>query len=176
MASMRRKIKNVILNYSDAQRKVREATSNEPWAPPTELLRQIAEYSHNPSELNDMMLILWKRINDSGRNWRHVYKSLVLLEYLLLRGSDKVVRHCQENIYSIQVLRGFAWSEDGKDHGLRIRDKMKIVESLVLNPSFLKAERGKGSKDREVGQTKSSSSRQPALSKVNWRKKIQHYS
>merc|ERR1719273_2446705 len=26
--------------------------------------------------------MIWKRLNDHGKNWRHVYKALVLLEYL----------------------------------------------------------------------------------------------
>ena len=34
--------------------------------------------------------MIWKRINDSGKNWRHVYKALVLLEYLIKTGSEKV--------------------------------------------------------------------------------------
>ena len=34
--------------------------------------------------------MVWKRLNDHGKNWRHVYKSLVLLEYLIKTGSEKV--------------------------------------------------------------------------------------
>ena len=34
--------------------------------------------------------MIWKRLNDHGKNWRHVYKALVLLEYLIKTGSEKV--------------------------------------------------------------------------------------
>ena len=36
------------------------------------------------------MQMIWKRLNDHGKNWRHVYKALVLLEYLIKTGSEKV--------------------------------------------------------------------------------------
>lgn len=36
------------------------------------------------------MSIVWKRLNDSGKNWRHVYKSLVLLDFLIKCGNEKV--------------------------------------------------------------------------------------
>jgi epsin len=32
------------------------------------------------------MNMIWKRLHDSGKNWRHVYKGLMLLEYLLKAG------------------------------------------------------------------------------------------
>ena len=36
--------------------------------------------------------MIWKRLNDHGKNWRHVYKALVLLEYLIKTGSEKVAK------------------------------------------------------------------------------------
>ena len=38
----------------------------------------------------EIMQMIWKRLNDHGKNWRHVYKALVLLEYLIKTGSEKV--------------------------------------------------------------------------------------
>ena len=35
--------------------------------------------------------MLWKRLNDHGKNWRHVYKALVLLEYIIKNGNEKVI-------------------------------------------------------------------------------------
>jgi len=37
--------KNVVLNYSDAEAKVREATSNDPWGPSSQLMSELAEYT-----------------------------------------------------------------------------------------------------------------------------------
>ena len=62
--------------------------------------------------------MVWKRLNDHGKNWRHVYKSLVLLEYLVKNGSERVVRQCVDNLFSIQTLKDFQFlDKDGKDQG-----------------------------------------------------------
>lgn len=57
--------------------------SNDPWGPSTALMSEIADLTHNPMSFTEIMSMLWKRLNDHGKNWRHVYKSLVLLDYLI---------------------------------------------------------------------------------------------
>ena len=104
---MRRTIKNVVKNYSDAQVKVREATSNDPWGPSSTLMSEIADLTYNVVAFTEIMQMVWKRLNDHGKNWRHVYKSLVVLDYIIKTGSDKVAQQCKENIYAIQTLRDF---------------------------------------------------------------------
>lgn len=42
-----------------------------------------------------------------------MYKALVLLEYLIKTGSEKVGQQCKENIYAIQTLKDFQHSEEG---------------------------------------------------------------
>lgn len=86
---IRRNVKNVVRNYSDAQVKVREATSNDPWGPPSTLMGEIADLSYNVVAFTEIMQMIWKRLNDHGKNWRHVYKALVLLEYLIKTGSER---------------------------------------------------------------------------------------
>ena len=36
-----------------------------------------------------------KRLNDKGKNWRHVFKALTLLDYILHAGSENVVLYFQ---------------------------------------------------------------------------------
>ena len=38
-----------------------------------------------------VMSNVWKRVNESGKNWRIVYKALTLLEYLIRNGSERAV-------------------------------------------------------------------------------------
>ncbi|VDP76662.1 unnamed protein product [Schistosoma mattheei] len=104
-----RHIKNVVHNYTDAERKVREATSNDPWGPSSTLMAEIADKTHNVMAFTEIMQMIWRRLNDKSKNWRHVYKALVLLEYLSKTGSDKVATQCRENIHSIETLR-FSWT------------------------------------------------------------------
>ena len=71
--------------------KVREATSNDPWGPSSTMMSEIADLTYNVVAFSEIMQMVWKRLNDHGKNWRHVYKALVLLEYLIKTGSEKVI-------------------------------------------------------------------------------------
>ncbi|VDD87148.1 unnamed protein product [Enterobius vermicularis] len=141
ISTIRRQVKNVAYNFSDAQVKVREATSNDPWGPSTALMSEIAELTHNPMSFTEIMSMLWKRLNDHGKNWRHVYKSLVLLDYLIKCGSEKVAQQCRENIYSIETLKDFQHFEDNRDHGMNVRQKAKQMVALLYDEERLKNER-----------------------------------
>ena len=66
--------KNVVYNYTDAEAKVREATSNDPWGPSSAIMSELAEFSFHVQAYGLVMGMLWKRLNDHGKNWRHVYK------------------------------------------------------------------------------------------------------
>jgi len=87
---MMRSVKNIVKNYTDAEVKVREATSNDPWGPSSTLMAEIADLTYNVVAFTEIMQMVWKRLNDHGKNWRHVYKSLTLLEYIIKTGSEKV--------------------------------------------------------------------------------------
>ncbi|KRX26086.1 Epsin-2 [Trichinella nelsoni] len=141
LPSLRRHVKNVACNYSDAQVKVREATSNDPWGPSSSLMSEIADMTFNAMAFSEIMQMIWKRLNDHGKNWRHVYKSLVLLDYLIKLGSEKVAQQCRENIYAIQTLKDFQYVEDNKDQGINVREKAKQLVSLLKDEERLKNER-----------------------------------
>ncbi len=67
----------------------------------------------------DIFYILGKRLNDSGKNWRHVFKALVVLDYLLRHGSDAVVEYSKVNIHVIKTLKEFQYiDEEGRDQGM----------------------------------------------------------
>uniref|UniRef100_A0A8C9HB16 ENTH domain-containing protein n=1 Tax=Piliocolobus tephrosceles TaxID=591936 RepID=A0A8C9HB16_9PRIM len=116
--AFRRQVKNFVKNYSDAEIKVREATSNDPWGPSSSLMLDISDLTFNTISLSEIMNMLWHRLNDHGKNWRHVYKSLTLMDYLIKNGSKKVVQHCREGFCNLQTLKDFQHiDEAGKDQG-----------------------------------------------------------
>lgn len=143
ISTIRRQVKNVAYNFSDAQVKVREATSNDPWGPSTGLMSEIADMTRDPMSFTEIMSMLWKRLNDHGKNWRHVYKSLVLLDYLIKCGSEKVAQQCRENIYSIETLKDFQHVEDNRDQGMNVRQKAKQMVALLYDEERLKNERAR---------------------------------
>ncbi|XP_070489832.1 epsin-2 isoform X2 [Chironomus tepperi] len=149
VAGLRRNIKNLAHNYSDAQVKVREATSNDPWGPSSTIMAEIADLTYNVVAFSEIMQMIWKRTNDHGKNWRHVYKALLLLEYLIKTGSEKVAQQCKENIFSIQTLKDFQHLEEGKDQGVHVREKAKQLVILLKDDERLKAERARALKAKE---------------------------
>lgn len=146
---IRRTLKNVVKNYTEAEVKVREATSNDPWGPSGTLMSEIARLTHDMVSYTEIMQIIWKRLNDSGKNWRHVYKTLLLLDYLVKAGSENVARACRENIYTIQTLKDFQYVEEGKDYGMNVREKAKQLTLLLKDEERLKNERTKMTRTRE---------------------------
>ncbi|XP_017309593.1 epsin-3 isoform X2 [Ictalurus punctatus] len=149
-SSLRRSVKNIVNNYTEAEIKVREATSNDPWGPSGSLMIEIAELTFNVVAFAEVMGIIWKRMNDHGKNWRHVYKALTLLDYLVKTGSERVAQQCRENIHTIQTLRDFQYIDrDGQDQGVNVREKAKQLVSLLQDKEKLKQERGQAQTTRE---------------------------
>lgn len=143
-------MKNVVKNYSDAQVKVREATSNDPWGPSSTLMSEIADLTYNVVAFSEIMQMIWKRLNDHGKNWRHVYKALVLLEYLIKTGSEKVAQQCKENIFAIQTLKDFQYIEENKDQGMNVREKSKALVALLKDDDKLRNERTRALKGMSI--------------------------
>lgn len=95
------------------------ATSNDPWGPTGTDMADIARITYNSStDFYEVMDMLDKRLNDKGKNWRHVLKSLKVLDYCLHEGSELVVTWGRKNIYIIKTLREFIYlDEEGRDVG-----------------------------------------------------------
>ncbi|XP_050686524.1 epsin-2-like isoform X15 [Eriocheir sinensis] len=149
VSGIRRNLKNIAHNYTDAQIKVREATSNDPWGPSSTLMSEVADLTYNVVAFTEIMQMIWKRLNDHGRNWRHVYKALVLLEYLIKTGSEKVADQCKENIFAIETLKDFQYIEENKDQGMNVREKARALVTLLKDEERLRNERVRALKAKE---------------------------
>lgn len=96
-------------------------------------------YSNDAVEIFGM---LTQRMNDKGKNWRHVMKSLIVLEYLLLNGSETVVLWAKDNIYIIKTLHEFQYIDDvGLDQGQNVRTRAKSITSLLSDSDNLRNQR-----------------------------------
>ncbi|KAL1297322.1 hypothetical protein AAFC00_004870 [Neodothiora populina] len=143
MSGVLRSVKNVTKGYSSVQVKVRNATSNDPWGPTGTDMAEIAKITFNSSsDFYEVMDMLDKRLNDKGKNWRHVLKSLKVLDYCLHEGSELVVTWARKNIYIIRTLREFIYlDEEGRDVGQNIRVSAKELTSLIMDEERLRNER-----------------------------------
>jgi len=53
-----------------------------------------------------------RMLQDNRSNWRRTYKSLLLLDYLLKNGSERVVTSAREHIYDLRSMENYAFIDE----------------------------------------------------------------
>jgi len=156
------KATNIVMNYTETEAKVREATNDDPWGPSGAQMQEIASFTFAYEAFPEAVGMLWKRLlQDNKQNWRRVYKSLLLLDYLLKNGSERVVTSAREHIYDLRGLENFTFvDENGKDQGINIRHKVSDMLEFIQDDDRLREERKKAkkNKDKYVGMSSDMSS------------------
>ncbi|XP_060783538.1 clathrin interactor 1a isoform X2 [Neoarius graeffei] len=145
------KATNVVMNYSEIESKVREATNDDPWGPSGQLMGEIARATFMYEQFPEVMNMLWYRmLKDNKKNWRRVYKSLLLLGYLVRNGSERVVTSTREHLYDLRSIESYHFiDENGKDQGINVRQKVKDMVEFVQDDDRLREERKKAKKNRD---------------------------
>jgi len=156
------KATNIVMNYTETEAKVREATNDDPWGPSGQQMQEIAACTFTYEAFPEVMGMLWKRMlhDNNKQNWRRIYKSLLLLDYLIKNGSERVVTSAREHIYDLRSLENFTFvDENGKDQGINIRHKVGDMLEFVQDDDRLREERKKAkkNKDKYVGMSSDSS-------------------
>lgn len=131
------------LNLSEMETKVREATNNEPWGCPTTLMSQIAAGTYNYREREEILSFIFRRFTEKAANeWRQIYKSLQLLDYLVKHGSERIIDDIRGNISLIQMLKSFHYIDSkGRDQGVNVRNRSKNLVNLLNDDSLIRLER-----------------------------------
>lgn len=145
------KATNVVMNYSEIESKVREATNDDPWGPSGQLMGEIAKSTFMYEQFPEVMNMLWSRmLKDNKKNWRRVYKALLLLAYLIRNGSERVVTSAREHIYDLRSLENYNFiDENGKDQGINVRQKVKEMVEFIQDDDRLREERKKAKKNKD---------------------------
>ncbi|OVA11382.1 Epsin domain [Macleaya cordata] len=147
---LKREVNKKVLKVPGIEQKVLDATSNEPWGPHGSHLADIAQATRNYHEYQMIMAVLWKRINDTGKNWRHVYKALTVLEYLVAHGSERVIDEIKEHAYQISTLSDFQYIDSsGRDQGSNVRKKSQSIVTLVNDKERIQEARQKALVNRD---------------------------
>ncbi|KAI8078964.1 uncharacterized protein B0P05DRAFT_541882 [Gilbertella persicaria] len=130
--------------------KVHEATNNEPWGASSTLLQEIAQGTYNYQYFNEIMPTIYRRFTEKeSKQWRQIYKALVLLEYLIKNGSERVIDDARAHISMIKIMRNFFYVDDkGKDEGLNVRNRAKEVVELLGSTDRIREERKLAKKNR----------------------------
>ncbi|BDD64213.1 hypothetical protein MAP00_009053 [Monascus purpureus] len=145
-----RKVQNAVMNYTDMEVKVREATNNEPWGASSTLMQEIANGTHSYQLLNEIMPMIYKRFTDkSAEEWRQIYKALQLLEFLIRNGSERVIDDARSHLSLIRMLRQFHYiDQNGKDQGINVRNRASELVKLLSDVDMIRAERKKARANR----------------------------
>ncbi|VDM09340.1 unnamed protein product [Wuchereria bancrofti] len=155
----------IVMNYTEAESKVREATNEDPWGPTGPQMAEIAHMTYQYDAFPEVMSMLWKRmLQDNKSAWRRVYKartfcnSLTLLHYLLKNGSERVVSNARDHLFEMRTLESYKFiDEKGKDQGLNVRHRVSVLFDLIQDDEQLKTERKKAKlegKDKYKGYSK----------------------
>ncbi|BAT93522.1 hypothetical protein LR48_Vigan02g275400 [Vigna angularis] len=147
---LKREVNKKVLKVPGIEQKVLDATNNEAWGPHGSLLADVAQASRNYYECQMIMAIIWKRINDTGKNWRHVYKALTVLEYMVANGSERVIEEIKEHAYQISTLSNFQYIDSsGRDQGNNVRRKSQNLILLVNDKERIIEVRQKAAANRD---------------------------
>ena len=65
----------MVMNYTEVEAKVREATNDDAWGPHGILMSEIAKETYTYEHFPEVMAMIWKRmLQDNKKNWRRIYK------------------------------------------------------------------------------------------------------
>ncbi|KAL8673424.1 MAG: hypothetical protein Q9168_002167 [Polycauliona sp. 1 TL-2023] len=145
-----RKVQNAVMNYTEMESKVREATNNEPWGASSSLMQEIANATHSYQLLNEIMPMIYKRFTEkSAEEWRQIYKGLQLLEFLIKNGSERVIDDARSHMSLLKMLRQFHFiDQNGKDQGINVRNRSKELTELLSDVDRIRGERKKARANR----------------------------
>lgn len=133
------------MNLTEMEAKVREATNNEPWGAPSTLMSQIAAGTYNYREREEIIGFIFRRFTEKAANeWRQIYKSLQLLDYLIKNGSERIIDDVRANLTLIQMLKSFHYIDSkGRDQGINVRNRAKNLIAFLNDDSMIRSERKK---------------------------------
>lgn len=145
------KATNVVMNYTETEAKVREATNDDAWGPTGAMMQELAQATFTYEQFPEVMSMLWKRmLQENKRNWRRTYKALLLLNYLVRNGSERVVTSSREHIYDLKSFENYTYIDEfGKDQGINIRHKVRELIDFIQDDDKLRDERKKAKKNKD---------------------------
>ncbi|KAF2800283.1 ENTH-domain-containing protein [Melanomma pulvis-pyrius CBS 109.77] len=145
-----RQVQNAVMNYTEMEAKVREATNNEPWGASSSIMQEIASGTFNYQLLNEIMPMIYKRFTEkAAEEWRQIYKALQLLEFLIKNGSERVIDDARSHVSLLKMLRQFHFiDQNGKDQGINVRNRAKELAELLGDVERIRSERKKARANR----------------------------
>ena len=83
------------------------------------------------------MAHLWRKLNSKPKDWRKIYKTLTVFEYLIKNGAPRCVQDIKDELFKVRSFSDFSYSEGGVEKGQGIRDKARMIVDLLSDPNKL---------------------------------------
>ncbi|CAL1711167.1 unnamed protein product [Somion occarium] len=142
LKNLSRLAKNAAMGYSEAQSKVRMATSNDPQSPSPKQLDELLRMTYKAELFNELMETLFKRLEERGKSWQHVYKALIVINHLLHIGPERTLYYCTAKSATIESLAGFRYTDSSDvDLGTHVRLKSQEIMGLLSDILTLREKR-----------------------------------
>ncbi|PSN47788.1 hypothetical protein C0J52_08164 [Blattella germanica] len=134
------KVTNVVMNYTEVEAKVREATNDDAWGPTVFYWTLISL----------RLFCISLNLDNAQPQLVRINKSLLLLNYLVRNGSERVVTSAREHIYDLRSLENYTYVDEfGKDQGINVRHKVHELIDFIQDDDKLREERKKAKKNKD---------------------------
>ncbi|KAF6987741.1 hypothetical protein CFC21_005358 [Triticum aestivum] len=128
-------------DVTPAELAVQEATNDDACVPDAKTLASIAEAAFDIDDYWRIANVLHRRLGcvHDWKEWRPVYKALVVLEFLLTHGPEELPGDFLPDMQALRDLRGFTYTDDkGFDWGASMQRRADSVVGLLTDADRLK--------------------------------------
>ncbi|CAM0911491.1 unnamed protein product [Alopecurus aequalis] len=128
-------------DITPAELLVQEATNGDPCVPDAKTLACIADAAFDIDDYWRIANVLHRRLGSvhDWKEWRPVYKALVVLEFLLTHGPEELPRDFLPTMKALRDLRGFTYTDDkGFDWGASMQRRVDSVVGLLTDADRLR--------------------------------------
>eukprot|EP01038_Epipyxis_sp_PR26KG_P012250 gene12250-16423_t len=124
---------------NETERKVYDALSSKNWGASSTLLNDIA----SDEKYNIIVNLIWSNLEGEGKTWKHIFKTLTLLDFLIKNGAERIIEASRDKIYKIRTLQEYSYYEASVDKGSGVREKAKQICELLSSNDNIRSEREK---------------------------------
>ncbi|EDR28812.1 epsin-1, putative [Entamoeba dispar SAW760] len=137
-------------NDSAVIKYIKTATSHKNYGPTPEHYKNICRLTHQ-YECGLVCDTLLHRLGDDGKYWRHIYKSLLLIYYIIINGTPEAVERFKRRQIEIKTLHSFQKIKEstGQDVGINVRERSKAITDLLSDDEALEAKRNMSEKEKQ---------------------------
>ena len=129
---------------SEIEIKTRECTNSDPWGAHGKDLAVLARATNHREDMYLIMKMLWQRLEEREEKWRHCYKALNVIEYLIAHGHESVLKELKQNIRYIEYLDTFRFKDSsGRDQGVNVRQKSAALVLILKDDEQITERREK---------------------------------